>query len=317
MEEQKDYWRNEAVAFLALSSIKGVGYWTLHKISDAGKSFERLLKAGSPKELEKHLRISLPDDSSWSDYQRSLWAIGIEAARNLHQKGIQLFFRDQEEFPQNLREIHDSPQWIFVQGSIRNLHKKTISIVGTRKPTDDGIFLTKIIVASIANRGTPTVSGLATGIDQTAHTESIRYNIPTIAVLGNGIFVEFPSGSDALKDKIIAHGGTIVTEYLPYQTYSGENFVRRNRIQAALCNTLFPVEWKIKSGTAHTVEYAYKYKKKIANVFLPLTYDTRPELAFAEKNRNAKSWELPSSINLMMEFLDEEEMSPHQSSLDL
>lgn len=116
-------------------------------------------------------------------------------------------------------------------------------------------------IAGFAGKDVVTVSGLATGIDQIAHIESLRYGIPTVAVLGNGMFVEYPSGSGRLKHQILASGGTIVSEYLPNQSYSSENFVRRNRIQAALCDTLVPVEWMIKSGTAHTVNFAIDYVK--------------------------------------------------------
>ena len=98
-----------------------------------------------------------------------------------------------------------------------------------------------------------------------------------------------------------------------------ENFVRRNRIQAALCDTLIPVEWNIKSGTAHTVEYAYKYGRKIANVFLPHTTNHRPEIPFSEESRKAVSFEVPTEL---LRYINEGELvstssGPDQQSLDI
>ncbi len=87
-------------------------------------------------------------------------------------------------------------------------------------------FLVKLIVSSLYSKDVSTVSGLATGIDQCCHYESLRYGIPTIAVLGNGIFVEYPKGSKELYRAIVSNGGAIVTEYLPEQTYSAENFCK-------------------------------------------------------------------------------------------
>ncbi|MGR3981046.1 DNA-processing protein DprA [Pseudoalteromonas sp. 1181_04] len=305
-EQQKDYWRNETVAFLALTSLSGVGYWVLHKIAESGLGFKNLLKASNADEISKHLNVSLPDDIEWQAYQQQLWSIGLARARSLHADNVRLLFKEQELFPQELKKIDDAPHWIFVQGPIENLHKKSVSVIGTRKPSTDGVILAKTVIAALANKGLVTVSGLALGIDQIAHTESIKYNIPTVAVLGNGIYVEFPKGSNTLKAQILNRGGTVVTEYLPEQLYSAENFVRRNRIQAALCNTLLPIEWEIKSGSAHTVAFAHKYNKKIANVFLPGTASLRPELKFSEMERGASAWEMPICVNGLLKYIQDD-----------
>ncbi|EIZ9538526.1 DNA-protecting protein DprA, partial [Cronobacter sakazakii] len=295
-DAQFDFWRNETVAFLALTSIKGVSYWTLRKIAESKIGFKEILKSSDCARLAGFLRVHLPKGDEWETMQQNLWNEGIEKARELSKRGIKLVFFDHESFPRCFKEIPDPPHWIFVEGSLENLNCKSVAIVGTRKPSDDGIFITKLIVASLLNRGFITVSGLAYGIDQIAHSESLRYGIPTVAVLGNGIFNEYPKGSNILREQIVKHGGTVITEYLPRQSYSAENFVRRNRLQAALCQVLIPVEWKIKSGTAHTVDYAYTYGRKIVNLYLPLTYHVRTELEFSEKNKSAENFEVPLKL---------------------
>ncbi|MGF2885163.1 DNA-processing protein DprA [Enterobacter roggenkampii] len=319
--EVREFWKNEIIAFLALTCLKGVGYWTLRKIYQSKIGFKNILKDNTADALAGYLRVSLPKNISWETFQQDLWMKGLERARELNKSGIVLTFYDQTTFPQSLKNISDPPFWIFVHGNHDILNKKSIAIVGTRKPTDDGIFLVKLIVASLYSKDIATVSGLATGIDQCCHYESLRYGIPTIAVLGNGIFVEYPKGSKDLYREIVSNGGAIVTEYLPEQTYSAENFVRRNRIQAALCDSLVPVEWKIKSGTSHTVEYAFKYAKKIASPYLPTTYEGRPELKFAEENRNSLSFLMPFELNEMSDYILKDnhalKAQPTQQSLDL
>lgn len=315
MNQHAEYWRNEVVAFLALSTIKGVGYWTLYRLELSEGGFKDFLKNSPISVLERELKISdLLDGETPEEWQRRIWGAGLQLARDLGQKRTRLYFRDQNEFPRQLREIDDGPRWIFVQGEINNLHRRSVAVVGTRKPSQDGEFLARYLLALLANTNFTVVSGLAFGIDQVAHRESLRFGLPTVAVLGTGIFLDYPKGSQEVREEILKNGGTIITEYLPSQTYSGENFVRRNRIQAALSDLVVPVEWKIKSGTAHTVDYAYKYGKKVVNVFLPGTAGTRPELAFSERLRGAKSFEVPRENSSLAEMFDLSLMETNDTS---
>ncbi|MEQ5815168.1 DNA-protecting protein DprA [Marinobacter sp. NFXS11] len=325
MNQNAEYWRNEVVAFLALSTIKGVGYWTLYRLDLNEGGFKDFLKNSPISVLERELKVSnLLDDETPEEWQRRVWDAGLQLARDLGQERVRLYFRDQNEFPPQLRAIEDGPRWIFVQGEVNNLHRRSVAVVGTRKPSQDGEFLARYILALLANTEFTVVSGLAFGIDQIAHRESLRFGLSTVAVLGTGIFLDYPKGSQEVRDEILRNRGTIITEYLPSQTYSGENFVRRNRIQAALADLIVPVEWKIKSGTAHTVEYAYKYGKKVVNVFLPGTALNRPELAFSERLRGAKSFEVPKQNSSLADMFDpslletnDSSQEPQQQSLNI
>ncbi|QXH64262.1 DNA-processing protein DprA [Pseudomonas azerbaijanorientalis] len=300
--DDRGFWRHEKIAFLALTTLKGVGFRTLHKIAASDEGFNHTLRNPSASSLERVIR-----DAGFSDLegQQRLWELGIEEARKLAAMGIVLLFNGEATFPRKLKEISDAPYWLFIQGSIENLKQSAASIVGTRKPSADGIFLTKYMVAALAKSKIVTVSGLAVGIDQTAHLESLRYGLPTVAVLGTGILENYPRGSEGLRAEIIAKGGTVLSEYLPCESYSSENFVRRNRLQAGLGDVLFPTEWKIKSGTAHTVKFAHKYGKKIVNLYLPATQEIRPELAFARDTYGAVSLEVPSETGLLLQMIAE------------
>ncbi|WP_060493940.1 DNA-processing protein DprA [Pseudomonas sp. NBRC 111140] len=303
-EAEQTHWRREKIAFLALSTIKGLGFWSLHKIAISGRGFNSSLR-NPDEDLLKIISEDFLQKSGQNDLalaQENLWSLGLELAHLLNRNSTTLIFKNEDGFPRKLKATKDSPEWLFVQGDPACLHGYSIAIVGTREPTDDGILLTKTLVAGLNNFKLATISGLAAGIDQTAHLESVRYDIPTIAVLGTGIFLDYPKGSDKVRQKIIDNGGCVITEYLPNQKSSAENFVRRNRIQAALCDTLIPVEWKIKSGTAHTVGFASKYNRKIANVYLPKTYSLRAELAFSEAKYGAESFEMPTNILNLLRF---------------
>ncbi len=301
--EDKAFWRNERVAFLALTTVSGIGFWSLHKIAQANYGFKETLRTPEAVGVEKLLAAAGYNGESG---QESLWAEGIALARTLTGLGVRLVFKSEAEFPARLRAIPDAPEWIFIQGLPENLSKPSVAIVGTRKPSDDGLFLTQYVLGVLAGIRCVTVSGLALGIDQAAHISSIRYGLPTVAVLGTGILQNYPKGSDELRDSILRAGGSIVSEYLPNQSYSAENFVRRNRIQAALCDVLIPAEWSIKSGTAHTVKFASKYEKRIVNIFLPGTQGLRPEIPFSAVEYGASWYEVPTKTEALITFLKSE-----------
>ena len=98
-----------------------------------------------------------------------------------------------------------------------------------------------------------------------------------------GCRCQSPAGSEKLRQEICENGGAIVSEYLPNQSYSAENFVHRNRLQAGLSNVIIPVEWKEKGGTSHTVKFAHKAQKRIVCLKLPDWSDSHSELTLAKK----------------------------------
>jgi DNA protecting protein DprA len=182
----------------------------------------------------------------------------------LTEMGVRLLFRDDPRFPRALLDLERPPHWLFVQGATAPLAMPAVAIVGTRRPSEDGLFLARYVGACLGDWPAATVSGLAAGIDQLAHESSLRADVPTIAVLGTGILDNYPKGSDVVRRRILEAGGTIVSEYLPRASYSADNFVQRNRLQAALGRVLIPVEWARRSGTAHTVRFATALKRPIA-----------------------------------------------------
>ncbi|MEO3480765.1 DNA-processing protein DprA [Phaeobacter sp. CAU 1743] len=188
------------------------------------------------------------------------------ARRNLDflfSKNISVLFPFQDEFPMGFHDLQDFPEWLFVEGDVSVLSKPSITAVGSRKTSSDGLWLADYLGYCLPKLQAVTVSGLADGIDQMVHQSSIRAGMPTVAVLGSGILADYPRGSQKLRSELVEAGGAVVTEYLPSDGVSAKNFVRRNRIQAALGKTVFPVEWAAKSGTAHTVKFAYNMGRPI------------------------------------------------------
>lgn len=261
---------DEVRAFLALATVRGIGQKTLFALAESGRSFSKAFDNWPDEAVPLAPRHDKPiNDRRWSAMRHHALSQGDHLAEQLEARGVRLLFRDSPGFPPTLLELERPPHWMFVQGSVDRLCEPSIAIVGTRKPSTDGHFLLHYVGACLADWGVPTVSGLAAGIDQLAHEYSLRAGVPTIAVLGTGILEDYPRGSGRLRDHILATGGAIVSEYLPTISYSAENFVQRNRIQAALGSILIPAEWQRRSGTAHTVRFATELRRPIACLRLP------------------------------------------------
>lgn len=290
---------NDQLLFLALCEIKGVGYWTLRKIIKDG-TLHFLTDNQSETDFYRHLRLAGAKIAhrplSGNEWRQRLLQQGYRLQKELSDLGISVIHQTDPAFPPQLRVVDDPPYWLFVQGDVSTLRSPSVAIVGTRSPSADGIALSAIIGACLEHFRSPIVSGLAEGIDQAMHSAALAHHVPTIAVLGTGMFYNYPSGSDGLRNKICHDGGAIVTEYLPRDSYSAKNFVRRNRIQAGLSNITIPVEWRERSGTAHTVRFAYEAKRRIVCPRLEHWSDERHSELIAAMQMGAEVFTLPKEV---------------------
>lgn len=281
--------------FLALCELRGVGYWTLRKLIKNGQ-FEYLSNIDSAKEFTALLRAAgatTLDMDLGDGWRARLEARGTKLLERLERERIRLIFQADHHFPPQLRSIDEPPLWLFVEGETSALLQRAVAIVGTRTPTPEGIQLAHFVGDCLPHLRAAVVSGLADGIDQHMHNASLAHHVPTIAVLGTGILSTYPEGSGYIRDQICAEGGAVITEYLPRDSYSAKNFVRRNRIQAGISQVVIPVEWQVKSGTAHTVRYAFEAKRKIVCPRLGTWHDGQHPELIAARQMGAKVFTLP------------------------
>lgn len=308
--EKQDYWVNETIALLTFSLIKGIGYWTIYNLALKEVGLKNVLKSNDTEEFINYIKqagcknVNQISDV-WENSITELWKDAVNLYRDLKNLNIEVIHYGQKEFPQNLKNINEAPRWLFVQGNISLLHRKAIAIVGTRKPSEDGRFLAKYIGSCLPYwEKIVTISGLAYGIDQIIHQQSMRFDVPTIAFLGTGILLNYPNNSEEIRKEILKKDGAIVSEYLPLDSYSAENFVRRNRLQAGLAHLVIPVEWKPKSGTAHTVRYASQNCRQLISLKLPDWLNSEhPELSMAHK-MGAKVFVIPGEGQDMIKAIE-------------
>ncbi len=290
--------RQEAVGILALSTLKGVGFQTLWQLAESGYSYSHILALNDTEEVADLLklhgaRLDKMVLNDWASVRQRLIERGLSQFDRLASQNISILTQAHLKYPSALLELNDAPHWLFVQGNVDVLNMPSITVVGTRAPSKHGLWLTEFVGYCLHEWQCPTVSGLATGIDQGIHLASIEAKVPTIAVLGTGIDSDYPKNAQSMRHEILEGGGALVTEYLLQEKYSKQNFVRRNRLQAALGRILIPVEWKEKSGTAHTVRFATKLKRPVAALAVPSRSPHEVNLTANLGGKNSRLFKIP------------------------
>lgn len=166
------------------------------------------------------------------------------------------------DYPERLKLVNDSPLLIYSKGHTAFQGQKAIGIVGTRNATNYGKQMTEDIVKDLAAHRPVIVSGLAYGIDITAHRAAIQHGIPTIAVLAGGLDAIYPAAHQKTANEMLDLGGWI-SEQAPGTQPEAHYFPARNRIIAGMSEALVVVEAASKGGALITANIAYSYNREV------------------------------------------------------
>lgn len=183
--------------------------------------------------------------------------------KNCEEKNIKIFYYSYENYPKNLMNIKESPYVIFVKGNLPSNEEleKSFAIVGTRKPSKEGIDFARDIGQYLFKNNIYNISGLALGIDTVGHNMSLQ---KTGAILGQGLNLEiYPRENIKLAEMILENNGFLLSELIPQTEISLFSLIKRDRLQSALTSGIVIAETGIKGGTVNTFKYAREQKKKI------------------------------------------------------
>jgi DNA processing protein len=176
--------------------------------------------------------------------------------------GIEGLFYLDEGYPRRLRPYADSPVMLYYKGNAPLNAERVVAIVGTRRPTPHGLRACEELVEGLLPYGVTVVSGLAYGIDVTAHRKCVELGIPTIGVLGHGLKYIYPPQHYSVAQAMLNQGG-VLSEFPGRTEPEREHFPMRNRIIAGLCDALIVVETARKGGSMISADVANTYNKDV------------------------------------------------------
>ncbi len=166
-------------------------------------------------------------------------------------------------YPTHLRDLSDPPPVLYVRGNKAALSSPCVTVVGSRRADSYGLSVAQEIGAALSLHQLSVVSGMAQGIDQAAAVGALRSGGRAIGVLCCGVDVDYPSGSESLREKILSQGGAIVSEFPFGTTARSGYFPMRNRLMAALSAATCVVQAGAKSGALLTARAARELGRRL------------------------------------------------------
>ncbi len=170
-----------------------------------------------------------------------------------------------EELPEQLLEIPQPPERLWLRGSLPNRGERLLTVVGSRAMTSYGREACEKLIAGLAGYPVSIVSGLALGIDTCAHKAALAAGLHTIAIPGSGLddSVLYPRSNRALANDIVKAGGALISEHEPLYAARAYDFPSRNRLMVGLADAVLVIEAGPKSGTLITARLASEYNREL------------------------------------------------------
>lgn len=242
-----------------LATIKGLGPIKKRKLLDEFETPERIYKSNK----NDILKVYGIGEELYSYIEKSKDTDLLQKYESyIKNKNIEIININDNNYPHILKNIYDPPITLFAKGDISCLNNLCISIVGCRDATSYGLKTASMLAYNLSKLNINIVSGLARGIDTAAHIGALKGNGKTIAVLGSGLDIIYPSENENIYKQIINHGA-VISEYIVGTKPSPYNFPERNRIISGISNGVIVVEAKIKSGSIITTDFALEQGREI------------------------------------------------------
>jgi DNA protecting protein DprA len=215
------------------------------------------------------------------------------AAARLAKLGATLVTIVDAAYPAGLRDLEDPPAFLCVRGA---LPERGIAVVGSRTPPPKAAQFARDLAAAC---GMPVVSGLAAGIDASAHHGALDAAIATVAYVGTGLGVTYPAEHHALEDEIVARGGAVASERLPDEPVTKWALVHRDRLQAAHALATVLVASEIDGGAMQTMRFA----KNLGRVRFVLNAEGQGEYTGNVQARADGAIALPFDVDAAMKVI--------------
>jgi DNA processing protein len=250
---------NELFYTLALLKVEGIGDVVAKKLikhcGSAAAVFQTSKKSliaieGIGEYLYKNLQ------------QKKIFNCAENELRFIEHESISYTTFEENSYPERLKHCADGPIILFQSGTIDLQNRKIINIVGTRQITSYGIDFTKKLISDLAPLNPVIVSGFAYGVDILAHQAAIQNGLQTVGVLAHGLNQIYPKSHKKYVSQMEQNGG-FMTEFWSTSNPERENFIKRNRIVAGMCEATIVIESAEKGGSLITASIANDYNRDV------------------------------------------------------
>ncbi|WP_109699979.1 DNA-processing protein DprA [Chitinophaga deserti] len=182
--------------------------------------------------------------------------------RFMERNNIRAIFWTDEDYPAKLRHCWDAPVLLYAGGAVNLQAPRMLGIVGTRRPTAYGVACCKALVSALAPFNVTIVSGMAYGIDITAHQAALEAGLPTIGVLAHGLDRLYPSQHARIARQMRESGG-LISDFPSGTALNRMHFPRRNRVVAGICDGILVMESGESGGSLITADLANGYNRDV------------------------------------------------------
>jgi DNA processing protein len=250
--------KDDELHWLALRLVPGLGTRKAGQMLEQFRTPQAIFRA-SRSDLESYglsgsLAQTLASGCTFED--------AVDQQQKMLETGALLIPISDPRYPPRLKEIFDPPIVLFVRGRVELLHSVMLGVVGTRRPTAYGVAATQRLSPDLAQAGLTIVSGMARGIDTSAHRSTLEVGGDTAAVFGCGVDLIYPAENRKLSMEI-AEKGLLVSEFPMSSPAYPQNFPIRNRIISGMSVGVLIVEGAQYSGSAITAKMALEQQREV------------------------------------------------------
>ncbi|MFT5601777.1 MAG: DNA processing protein [Flavobacteriales bacterium] len=245
---------------IALLEIEKVGISVARKLIDHFGSAKAVFEAAKKDLLEMGSSVGHSLFNGVQD--SSILSFADAQIQFSEEQGNYIYSYYDEDYPNRLKHCPDAPLILYVRGDADLNHTRMVAIVGTRQCTEYGRKFCEELVNELQYYGAYVVSGLAFGIDYCAHRLATDKEVPNMAVLAHGLDRIYPSEHRKLANEITVKGA-LISEFPINTRPDRENFPKRNRIVAGMCDAIVVVESAYKGGSIITAKLGNDYNRDV------------------------------------------------------
>jgi DNA processing protein len=250
--------REDELHWLALTLVSGLGARKAGQLIDRFRSPEGVFRA-SRSDLEA---VGVGGAVAQTIASGCTFEDAVAQQEKMMEAGAVMLPISDPRYPGKLREIYDPPIVLFARGRVELLGSVMLGVVGTRRPTPYGVAVAGRLVGDLARAGLTIVSGMARGIDTAAHKGALAVDGNTVAVLGCGVDVVYPSENRNLAAEL-AGKGVVLSEFAMGTPAFPQNFPVRNRIISGMSAGIVVVEGAQYSGSPITARLAIDQGREV------------------------------------------------------